>query len=275
MAVITQTTSLDDVAPIVDALGESQGGLRRPHADDICYATQNRQDAVRALVDEGATLVLVIAPRRARTPYALSRSPARPAPRRRSSTASPPRRAAPLRPPDDRAHRGRVDAGGARAGDGRAIGDARLPDARRGNSCPGARSFPVAEGGRTRMTSIEVPYSIAAALPTLSVMDVTNEVAQAVAGSDRPDGIAYVSATSSLSLIRVQERETGFFEDLENLLEHVVPTETPSVRAWSRRCSARGPSRSRSPASPWAGRRAPPRPLPRSARRAPAAVRRS
>jgi 4-hydroxy-3-methylbut-2-enyl diphosphate reductase len=61
IAVITQTTlSLDDVAPIVDALGESQGELRRPHADDICYATQNRQDAVKAMVAEGATLVLVI-----------------------------------------------------------------------------------------------------------------------------------------------------------------------------------------------------------------------
>ena len=61
VAVITQTTlSLDDVAPIVDALGESQGRLRRPHADDICYATQNRQDAVKAMVAEGATLVLVI-----------------------------------------------------------------------------------------------------------------------------------------------------------------------------------------------------------------------
>jgi 4-hydroxy-3-methylbut-2-enyl diphosphate reductase len=59
--VITQTTlSLDDVAPIVDALAESQGNLRRPHADDICYATQNRQDAVKAMVAEGATLVLVI-----------------------------------------------------------------------------------------------------------------------------------------------------------------------------------------------------------------------
>ena len=78
------------------------------------------------------------------------------------------------------------------------------------------------------MTSIEVPYSIAAALPTLSVMDMTNDVAQAVARSDCRDGIAYVTATSSLSLIRVQERETGFFEDLENLLERVVPTETPS-----------------------------------------------
>jgi 4-hydroxy-3-methylbut-2-en-1-yl diphosphate reductase len=61
VAVITQTTlSLDDVAPIVDALEDSLGTLRRPHADDICYATQNRQDAVKAMVARGATLVLVI-----------------------------------------------------------------------------------------------------------------------------------------------------------------------------------------------------------------------
>ena len=73
------------------------------------------------------------------------------------------------------------------------------------------------------MTSIEVPYSIAAALPTLSVMDITNEVSRSVASSGRPDGIAYVSATGALSLVRVQERETGFFEDLECLLERTVP----------------------------------------------------
>ena len=73
------------------------------------------------------------------------------------------------------------------------------------------------------MTSIEVPYSIAAALPTLSVMDITNEVAQRVNRSGRTDGIAYISATHGLSLVRVQERETGFFEDLECLLERVVP----------------------------------------------------
>jgi (E)-4-hydroxy-3-methyl-but-2-enyl pyrophosphate reductase len=61
IAVITQTTlSLDDVAPIVDALESNVGGLRRPHADDICYATPNRQDAVKAMVAEGATLILVI-----------------------------------------------------------------------------------------------------------------------------------------------------------------------------------------------------------------------
>jgi 4-hydroxy-3-methylbut-2-enyl diphosphate reductase len=61
VAVITQTTlSLDDVAPIVDALEGHLGEMRRPHADDICYATQNRQDAVREMVLQGATLILVI-----------------------------------------------------------------------------------------------------------------------------------------------------------------------------------------------------------------------
>ena len=78
------------------------------------------------------------------------------------------------------------------------------------------------------MTSIEVPYSIAAALPTLSVMDITNEVAQSIARSDRSHGIAYISATDGLSLVRVQERETGFFEDLECLLERVVPGDAPA-----------------------------------------------
>jgi thiamine phosphate synthase YjbQ (UPF0047 family) len=75
------------------------------------------------------------------------------------------------------------------------------------------------------MTSVDVPYSIAAALPTLAVMDITNEVSQGVARSGRSDGIAYVHAANGLSLVRVQERETGFFEDLEILLERVVPTE--------------------------------------------------
>jgi len=61
VAVITQTTlSLDDVAPIVGALEDRLGEMKRPHADDICYATQNRQDAVKAMVAEGASLVLVI-----------------------------------------------------------------------------------------------------------------------------------------------------------------------------------------------------------------------
>ena len=77
------------------------------------------------------------------------------------------------------------------------------------------------------MTSIEVPYSIAAALPTLSVMDITNDVAREVAHADSLDGIAYIHATHDLSLVRVQERETGFFEDLECLLERVVPADAP------------------------------------------------
>jgi thiamine phosphate synthase YjbQ (UPF0047 family) len=78
------------------------------------------------------------------------------------------------------------------------------------------------------VTSIEVPYSIAAALPTLSVMDITNDVSREVARAGRPDGIAFIHTAHDLSLVRVQERETGFFEDLECLLERVVPAEARS-----------------------------------------------
>ncbi len=73
------------------------------------------------------------------------------------------------------------------------------------------------------MTTVEVPYSIAAALPSLSVMDITNDVSREVAESDVSSGIVYIHTASTLSLVRVQERETGFFEDLESLLERVVP----------------------------------------------------
>jgi 4-hydroxy-3-methylbut-2-enyl diphosphate reductase len=61
LAVISQTTlSLDDVASTVGVLERRFGDLRRPGADDICYATQNRQDAVKEIVSMGATLILVI-----------------------------------------------------------------------------------------------------------------------------------------------------------------------------------------------------------------------
>ena len=60
VAVVTQTTlSLDDVRATVEALEQRFGSLRRPAADDICYATQNRQDAVKRLAED-ASLILVI-----------------------------------------------------------------------------------------------------------------------------------------------------------------------------------------------------------------------
>src|SRR5262249_46884907 len=60
VAVVTQTTlSLDDVRATVEALEERFGSLRRPAADDICYGTQNRQDAVKRLAED-ASLILVI-----------------------------------------------------------------------------------------------------------------------------------------------------------------------------------------------------------------------
>ena len=75
------------------------------------------------------------------------------------------------------------------------------------------------------MTSIEVPFSIAAALPTLSVIDVTNEVGREVSRASRRDGIAYVSPSSEPWVVRVQERESGFFCDVEEMLKRLIPLE--------------------------------------------------
>ncbi len=50
IAYVTQTTlSMDDTAAVIDALREAFPEIRGPRKDDICYATQNRQDAVRDL----------------------------------------------------------------------------------------------------------------------------------------------------------------------------------------------------------------------------------
>ncbi|HXV58381.1 MAG TPA: 4-hydroxy-3-methylbut-2-enyl diphosphate reductase [Gaiellaceae bacterium] len=63
LAYITQTTlSLDDTAGVVEALRERAPDLVGPRSADICYATQNRQDAVKRICDE-ATLVLVVGSR--------------------------------------------------------------------------------------------------------------------------------------------------------------------------------------------------------------------
>ncbi|MAM87806.1 4-hydroxy-3-methylbut-2-enyl diphosphate reductase [Allohahella sp. A8] len=60
LAYVTQTTlSMDDTARIIDALRVRFPLIHGPRKDDICYATQNRQDAVRSLADR-CDLVLVV-----------------------------------------------------------------------------------------------------------------------------------------------------------------------------------------------------------------------
>ncbi len=60
LAFVTQTTlSVDDTAQIIDALRARFPMIQGPRKDDICYATQNRQDAVRALA-ESVDLVFVV-----------------------------------------------------------------------------------------------------------------------------------------------------------------------------------------------------------------------
>ncbi len=57
---VTQTTlSMDDTARVIDALRARFPNIRGPRKDDICYATQNRQDAVKQLALE-SDLVLVV-----------------------------------------------------------------------------------------------------------------------------------------------------------------------------------------------------------------------
>jgi 4-hydroxy-3-methylbut-2-enyl diphosphate reductase len=58
---VTQTTlSVDETLSIVAALSQRFPGLIQPAKNDICYATQNRQDAVKSLLDAGVTCVIVV-----------------------------------------------------------------------------------------------------------------------------------------------------------------------------------------------------------------------
>lgn len=60
LAYVTQTTlSMDDTARVIDALREHFPAIVGPRRDDICYATQNRQDAVKQLA-AACDLVLVV-----------------------------------------------------------------------------------------------------------------------------------------------------------------------------------------------------------------------
>ena len=63
VAYVTQTTlSMDDTRDIIDALTQRYPHIEGPHVDDICYATQNRQTAVRALAAQ-VDMVLVVGAR--------------------------------------------------------------------------------------------------------------------------------------------------------------------------------------------------------------------
>jgi 4-hydroxy-3-methylbut-2-enyl diphosphate reductase len=60
VAVVTQTTlSVDDTADVLDALKRRFPTLATPRKEDICYATQNRQDAVKKLVADCDVVVVV------------------------------------------------------------------------------------------------------------------------------------------------------------------------------------------------------------------------
>ncbi len=60
LAYVTQTTlSIDDTREVIDALTERFPDIAGPDLKDICYATQNRQNAVRRLTDDVQLLIVV------------------------------------------------------------------------------------------------------------------------------------------------------------------------------------------------------------------------
>jgi 4-hydroxy-3-methylbut-2-en-1-yl diphosphate reductase len=63
LAYVTQTTlSVEDTRNVVAALAEKFPGIAGPHKDDICYATTNRQDAVRRIAPQVDALIVVGSP---------------------------------------------------------------------------------------------------------------------------------------------------------------------------------------------------------------------
>ena len=203
----------------------------RPAADDICYATQNRQDAVKELAKQGATLILVIGSETSSNARRLVEVA-----ERHGATALLIDGESGLDPDLLAGH----ETVGLTAG-------ASTPEelvalVLRGLASVGydelgevevAREnvqLPPPEGGRTggqhdqrRGSRIRSP----SALPSLTVLDITNEVRRELSGAGLESGIAYVSPLDDVALVRVQERESGFFADLEDLLTRLVPQEEP------------------------------------------------
>ena len=63
LAFVTQTTlSMDDTQQVIDALKDKFPQINAPRKDDICYATQNRQDAVKSLAKECQVVLVVGSP---------------------------------------------------------------------------------------------------------------------------------------------------------------------------------------------------------------------
>jgi 4-hydroxy-3-methylbut-2-enyl diphosphate reductase len=63
LAFVTQTTlSMDDAATVIEALKAKYPNIHAPKSEDICYATQNRQDAVKLMAKDCDLVIIVGSP---------------------------------------------------------------------------------------------------------------------------------------------------------------------------------------------------------------------
>ena len=147
MAYLTQTTlSVDETSQIVDVLRTRYPHLEAPPREDICYATQNRQDAVKAMAPQ-ADVVLVIGSRNSSNSNRLAEvaadlgTPGSPRGRRERGR---PRlaRGRRGRGGDERRERARAP----RGADARVPRGARVRRGRAGGGRPGGRAVQPAEG---------------------------------------------------------------------------------------------------------------------------------
>jgi 4-hydroxy-3-methylbut-2-enyl diphosphate reductase len=142
LAFVTQTTlSVDDTAEIVETLRRRFPELASPRKEDICYATQNRQDAVKDLLRESDVLVVVLQFQSARRTWASRRDPGL---SRRWCGGSAPRVV--CRQAVRRAFGGRVRSGGARSRGHRSAAGVGCGGASRALGPRGERGFRVTAG---------------------------------------------------------------------------------------------------------------------------------
>ena len=249
IAVITQTTlSLDDVAETVDALASASGseaaGCRRHLLRDAEPPGRGQGDG-----EQGATLILVIGSEtssNARRLVEVAELHGATALIDGESGIDP---GAARRPRDGRPDRRRFDARGARRGRPARLASFGYDELGEVEVARENVSFRLPREVTARgMTSVEVPYSIASALPSLTVLDITNEIRRELAAGPRERDRVRLTPRRGRARARAGAGVAASSPTSRSCSPGSCPRRSASGSGCSACCSAHAASRSRSPA---------------------------